>query len=115
MKPVLLKSENNVLKQFFALLRGPSIVTLKDRDAVLLFVGLNIVVQHSSAFDSHDPVTPIFISYVTHILPFYEIKSNIIIFYSKQRDNKWAPACADAHILRLIVQNLLNKRNLIRS
>ena len=61
MLPILLKSQDDVLKELLTLLRGPGIVSLKDRNAVLLFIRLNVVIQHSAAFDSHTTFTPFFL------------------------------------------------------
>ena len=50
---ILLERKHNVLKQLLALFTGPGIVPLKNRNTILLFIGLNVVIQHSSAFNSH--------------------------------------------------------------
>ena len=69
MLPILLESQDDVLKELLTLLRGPGIVPLKDRNAVLFFIRLNVIIQHSAAFDSHTTFTPFFLD--SGIVRFY--------------------------------------------
>ncbi len=54
MGPVFLISQNDILKQLFTLFICPCIIPLKYGNTILVFIRLNVIVQHSSAVDLQD-------------------------------------------------------------
>ena len=65
---ILFECQNNILKQLFALFGSPGIIPLKDRNTILFFVGLNVVIQHSSTFNSHKPDAPFFVFLIVYLV-----------------------------------------------